>query len=89
VVGAHLDCGWRCKFESLESTVDPIKTALSTSILDIYNTIVDSPGGLTMLPSKTKRPGATEANWDGDGDANLNRLKAPLILPRTHFQRVF
>jgi hypothetical protein len=33
--------------------------------------------------------GAIEANWHCDGDANVNRLKAPLKLSIRHLQRVF
>jgi hypothetical protein len=34
-VWTHWHCGWRCEFESFESTIEAINKALSASLLDI------------------------------------------------------
>jgi hypothetical protein len=88
-VGANWHCGWRCEFQSFESTIAPINEALSASLLNISNAIVSSPRGPTTLPRGSKVGEGEGANWGSDGDPNLNRLKAPLNQSMGHFQRVF
>jgi hypothetical protein len=42
-----------------------------------------------MLARESKSPKVVGANMHSDGEAHLNRLKAPLKLSVIHFQRAF
>jgi hypothetical protein len=79
---------WLSEFESFESTVAAINKALSASLIDIYDIVLACAGSPTTLPQKSKGGAGVGANCHCGGDANSNRLKAPLKLSIRHFQRV-